>query len=647
MKRTAYRYCANEIFREIDEMQCDVTSCSDVEFHEILVGDTISSNDHASGPEDMEGSEDCAIDDDSDASDDSFDSDSTEPTRCLFDESEVEELMFDDENEKCDENSLSFELLQLFLLYSVSRRFVNSLLTILRKYGVDVPGSFYLLKKAFCSKRYSTYLNLPMERGEFRYYGIRRNLDFLIRESHMSRDVFSIQINVDGLPLFKSSRLSVWPILMKLDSTSCSYKLPLPVALYVGSGKPQLDVYVDQLVEELQSLHEHPIELDGRIFSISEVVFIADAPARSFLQEIVGHNGYNGCAYCSVRGEYHNNCVVYPETNSPLRSDLRYRNGDENNQHSTARLSTTPQVKGLFSSFPPEYMHLVLLGVVRRMCKYFFSRSKPRLSCRLNNNQCGIISNKIKELSRFTPNCFSRKLRPLPEFEHWKAVEFRLFLLYLGPIIMKGVLPSNHYKHFLLLHFSIYVFCSDKVHRYFEQAKACLHRFVSQIGDLYGKNAYVYNVHVLSHLHIFVQLYGQLDNFSSFPFENFLGILKKRVKCSSNIAAQITHIFDDLQPMNSDKKSETITTNLPNNCVQLADGSVILIESVHDDTVSGKVLRFQESLYSYPYPSEALSIGYYELSRKRVYSASFARRCFIISLEEDRRFLVIPLAHET
>ena len=45
---------------------------------------------------------------------------------------------------------------------------------------------------------------------------------------------------------------------------------------------------------------------------------------------------------------------------------------------------------------------------------------------------------------------------------------------------------------------------------------------------VYGKGFLVYNVHCLIHLPKDVQILGPLDKFSSFPFENLLGQLKKK-----------------------------------------------------------------------------------------------------------------------
>jgi len=137
----------------------------------------------------------------------------------------------------------------------------------------------------------------------------------------------------------------------------------------------------------------------------------------------------------------------------------------------------------------------------------------------------------IKFLLQFMPREFLRKGRALADVDRWKATEFRQFLLYLGPVILRGSLPLNYYRHFMLFSVAIYCLSSPLFYQvYCDYAKQLLVLFVSQIGELYGDNQYVYNMHGLVHLADDVSQYGALDGFSSFVFESFLGRLKKLVR---------------------------------------------------------------------------------------------------------------------
>lgn len=41
------------------------------------------------------------------------------------------------------------------------------------------------------------------------------------------------------------------------------------------------------------------------------------------------------------------------------------------------------------------------------------------------------------------------KCRTFTDNDYWKSVQYRQFLLYIGQVVMKGVLPMEHYKVFL------------------------------------------------------------------------------------------------------------------------------------------------------------------------------------------------------
>lgn len=60
--------------------------------------------------------------------------------------------------------------------------------------------------------------------------------------------------------------------------------------------------------------------------------------------------------------------------------------------------------------------------------------------------------------------------------------------------------------------------------------QAILRWFVQAGIKIYGKGWATFNVHSLLHLHEDADLYGELDNVSCFPFENFLGCLKNRIR---------------------------------------------------------------------------------------------------------------------
>ena len=94
-------------------------------------------------------------------------------------------------------------------------------------------------------------------------------------------------------------------------------------------------------------------------------------------------------------------------------------------------------------------MHLACLGV---MLKLLFAWLKGRLRVRLCSSQVKTINERLSRFSQYIPADFARKCRSLADLKHFKATEFRLLLLYLGPFVFKGVISDDCYSLFLLLH---------------------------------------------------------------------------------------------------------------------------------------------------------------------------------------------------
>ena len=94
------------------------------------------------------------------------------------------------------------------------------------------------------------------------------------------------------------------------------------------------------------------------------------------------------------------------------------------------------------SKVPLDYMHLVLLGVVKRMITFLMKGPKI---CRISNAQICEISDRLVSFSGKMPSEFSRQPRSLQEFKYWKATELMQLLLYTGPIVFKSILPKAFY----------------------------------------------------------------------------------------------------------------------------------------------------------------------------------------------------------
>lgn len=115
---------------------------------------------------------------------------------------------------------------------------------------------------------------------------------------------------------------------------------------------------------------------------------------------------------------------------------------------------------------------------------------------------------------------FARFPRELNEVMRYKATEFRFFILYSGPVVLKSIISKPFYSNFLCLHVSMTILLSHRHDQLIDFTNNQLIYFVQKFGELYGHEFISHNIHSLLHLCDDYKNYGPLDNCSCFPFEN-------------------------------------------------------------------------------------------------------------------------------
>jgi len=186
-------------------------------------------------------------------------------------------------------------------------------------------------------------------------------------------------------------------------------------------------------------------------------------------------------------------------------------------------------------------MHLICLGAVRRLLQYWKSGDR---NVKLGSRQLLEISQSLVEFRQYIPSEFARRPRSLVELDRWKATEYRQFLLYTGPVILKRVLPEELYQHFMCLSVSVSILLSSNSHwrtSLLNYASKLIHYFVFNCERLYGKNFVVYNIHSLLHVADDVRYFdASLNDISAFRYENYLQTLKRLIRGASNPLIQVS-----------------------------------------------------------------------------------------------------------
>lgn len=168
-------------------------------------------------------------------------------------------------------------------------------------------------------------------------------------------------------------------------------------------------------------------------------------------------------------------------------------------------------------------MHLVCIGVTKKLLLLWTKAAKLSLPT-------ASVKEVSKRLLDLRPHCFAEPVRlprPLKELGFWNATELRSFLLYLGPVVLKGVLQKRKYEHFLVLHVAMRILSSPMMCSEYKYDKELLCFFVSNFKDIYGPSKVSCSVHGLVHLADDVVNHGAVDSFSTFPSESFMFQLKR------------------------------------------------------------------------------------------------------------------------
>lgn len=362
-------------------------------------------------------------------------------------------------------------------------------------------------------------------------------------------------------------------------------------------------------------MSEGGISFQNEIFSFQLRNFIGDAPARAFIMNHYAHMSKNPCSKCKVTGTYSQNRMCFLGINHAPRTDNEYKNRTDLNHHKSGISALTKLSINEVSNVPFDYMHLVLLGVMKRLFDAWITGKFPGF-VKLDDQSQHILDSRLKSLDQWCPVEFARRPGSIFRYIHYKATELRHFLLYAGPCVLHGVIPENYYTHFLLLHVAIRILVSPVIHN--EQltfAENALKSFVILAETLYGKSFLSYNSHGLLHLVDDVRKFGPLDLFSAFTYENNMPILENLIHSHNRPLQQFTlrseerkrnNFKQNRRPVNvlkawgdhekgpipsnlqsnelvqfskTKQNSLTLSNDQPNNCCVLTDGSVCIINN--------------------------------------------------------------------
>lgn len=327
----------------------------------------------------------------------------------------------------------------------------------------------------------------------------------------------------DGIPLFKSSKFSIWPMYLMINELPYEKRIlkenMLFAGIWFGNKKPCMGTFLEPFHSALKNIadgiklkpfgFDNPINVHGILLGGT-----CDLPAKCIMLNMTQFNGQFGCGRCKQPGKHvpsgRGFTHVYPYDYEHI--DGPKRTHEEAKEAAISALSQGHSVDGvkgpswfmflgcdIIRGTAIDYMHQVLLGIVRKLLNLWFSQSHSREPYSLRAHLT-VIDQQLLRIK--PPNFITRVPRSIAEhMKYWKASECRSFLFYYSVPLLSTVMDRRYFSHYLLLVQAIFILnsssiCSTDV----LQSEQMLRQFVCMFATLYDEKDMSANLHLLLHL---------------------------------------------------------------------------------------------------------------------------------------------------
>ena len=360
----------------------------------------------------------------------------------------------------------------------------------------------------------------------------------------------------DGVQLFKSNSQSLWPIQLAIANLPPAIRFNIDnlllAGVWLGPVKPDMAKIVQPVLDKIETLYHQGVKVctsEGtKTLKACLLLSVFDMIAKAMAVNCMQFNGKYGCLYCLDKGQNLSRRHLYfPEDEHQPRSSRKMKKWAERAERSGQPVygvkgkSVLSSHIDIVTSVPVDYMHAILEGVTKSMLAYWLDTKHHSHRFYLGRSTSR-IDHKLLRIK--PPHEFRRTPRSITTYKHWKASEFRAFLLYYALPVLMNILPPDYIHHLALLVAAVHLLLSDCID-VTEVAKAqqLLNTFHNLIPELYPLEMCTANMHSLLHLSKFVSAWGPLWCYSCFGFESMNGHLRKHIHGTRNVLPQLIHIF--------------------------------------------------------------------------------------------------------
>ena len=215
----------------------------------------------------------------------------------------------------------------------------------------------------------------------------------------------SFGMNTDGVAIFKSSRVSMWPVYLMINELPLKQRKARENMIFYGfwisSKKPLMWSFLKPMYDELQLLEKGIMvkDYEGNVVKCQATILTCtcDLPAKCLVSNSVQFNGKYGCWYCLQPGETFKTgergcCHIFPfQKHDPkgpartMKSLLEDVNETVSKIQSGEKSYTSNGIKGpswlmflkyfnAIDGYVIDYMHGVCAGVMKTLLARWFSK---------------------------------------------------------------------------------------------------------------------------------------------------------------------------------------------------------------------------------------------------------------------------------
>lgn len=291
-----------------------------------------------------------------------------------------------------------------------------------------------------------------------------------VRKKYPLSIILPLIVNTDGAKVHRISTNSLWMIqCYQAFLPPAKRYMPaniLIAAAHFGEKKPKMDEFFYVFLRDIREIQDNDginLKHNGRDYNFMPFILglCCDIPAKKEVLCTVGHAGRFACNYCLHPG-------ISFKSSTDKKSNVRYLAGTNNYQLRThknvvdtyKKFRTTP-INGiagvspmvaarqfdLVSGVSIDYMHAVLLGIMRKMLNLWLDSGNHTKDYYIKKPQQITLSTRLVKQKPISD--IIRKPRSLTMKNDFKANEYRSLLLYHLRFALSGLLPQKYLKHFI------------------------------------------------------------------------------------------------------------------------------------------------------------------------------------------------------